>query len=43
MSHSAVVVASAIAVVDGKPITTGLDVVRHFGKQQRNVLQACGI
>ena len=40
MSHSAVVVASAIAVVDGKPTTTSIEVVRHFGKQHRNVLQA---
>ncbi|QIL80791.1 Rha family transcriptional regulator [Diaphorobacter sp. HDW4A] len=40
MSHSALAFVPSLAVVDGKPTTTSIDVVRHFGKQHRNVLQA---
>ena len=32
--------APVIAVVDGIPTTTSVDVARHFGKQHRNVVQA---
>lgn len=32
--------APVIAVVDGIPTTTSVDIARHFGKQHRNVVQA---
>lgn len=39
MSQSVRAIAPAIAIVDGAPTTTSLQVAQHFGKQHEDVLK----